>query len=431
MLNGFYSKGTHQRTDFTNILDDITSVEKYSLKKLTVNLGEKVKINHENDQKVRNDCEEDVVEPLCTSLKKMEASLAETSLQEEPMERNYEQLMKTPSELNAFWKNGSDHAARGISFRKSLIFDTGLTPHDDESSATPNLKTSEYEANERPKAKTSLTFNETTIPVKSFYGKTVDQVSSNEVRALNVNKISSHAFAAAITKSKSRGRSKTNVKLNNRKKAPSLWRFSGTMKFPKSHKPRHLTKRKSHANKNSSRVSTSSTGTNRAKEQIRPSDADKSVSSIEQNLRLQKILKDQTNSLNVSRVINWLPSAPTGNSCATVDRNAHTKFLDSDDDSDNDENNYALLNPHFHQDDEQAEDKGNEEPSANRKFFKSSSSSAKKYRIMGKLSATLKRGGDLKFEPPPKRKKSKPKGIFHKFPIHSIPYICIENDLFE
>lgn len=130
---------------------------------------------------------------------------------------------------------------RGAIFRKSLVFDSGLTPHDDgESNASNTTKSTATEPAERPKAKTSLTFNEPTISVKSFYGKPAEKSAEKPVeetteptQELNDSwKINSHAFAAAIAKRKSKLKPKSKPNsLAKRMKAPSLWRFSGKVKF--------------------------------------------------------------------------------------------------------------------------------------------------------------------------------------------------------
>lgn len=411
-------------------MDEIRLDQKYELKKLAVDLDEKISSSDKNTKPSSTDSEEDVVGPLCTSMKKMETSISENSLPDDLMEPNYEQQLKTPREVNTFTKNGSDQAVRGISFKKSLIFDTGLTPHDDESSTTMSSKLNENEMNERPKAKTSLTFNDATISVKSFYGKAKSpEKPSTDTVNFNINKVSSHAFAAAITKSRqiSKPKPKKNG-LVKRSKAPGLWRFSGMMKSHKSLKRRAPLKKSKHSNKNLSNVSFAS---NNSKHDLSYPDASEnavsSVSSIEQNLRLQKILKDQTNTLNASREINWTSAASKANTSTNSGRAA---FLDSDDEeSDENENSLLQTNDVAKQND----DVENEEPATNRKFFKSkSNNSAKKYRIMGKLSATLKRGGDLKFEPPKKRKKQKPKGkLYSKRFIFGFSFNFIyENHLF-
>lgn len=342
----------------------------------------------------KDSSEEDVVGPLCTSMKKL------TSM----TEPNYEQQMKTPSESNASHKSTVE-LARGASFRKSLVFDTGLTPHDSESDAAPsNSKSAETEPLERPKAKTSLTFGEPVISVRSFYGKPIEKPVESKVETDIIAKLSSHEFAAAITKQKKRSKPKTTTKsqsLAKRMKAPSLWRFSGKMKFnrhkrlPRPHKEVKKKKEKPNALAgNAARA----IGT----ENVPPTGSE-FTSRIEQNLRLQKILKDQTNAFEASRDINWNGGNKSHDDHSPI---APPAFLNSDDDDDEDDADADSVQPTNRSTYEEVEVEV-EEPT-NRKFFKSSATSAKKYRIMGRLSATLKRGGDLKFDPLPKRKKKRP-----------------------
>lgn len=382
-------------------MDELTTDRNYSMRKLSLNLSKKLdEIANGGDEKAKDIIDEDVVGPLCTSMKKLNSTTDTpiTSLQTDSIQQNYEQQMKTPSEMSTINKNEPNQMVRGISFRKSLIFDTGLTPNNDDSH-TPPAKPSENESTERPKAKTSLTFNDPTISVKSFYGKPrepTSQVKSNPASFA----ISSHAFAAALTKSKTTLKKKTKSQLLAKKmkaKAPSLWRFSGKNKSLRN--KRHLNKPKISKNK------TTKNGMKIVEVDVETESGNSQIfkSNIEQNLRLQTILKDQTNALNASHDIDW-----TGASTVTSNKTLIPTFTNSDDEEDENEDPLTLT----HSASEiPASDKN--EPS-NRKFFKSSAnSSTKKYRIMGRLSATVKRGGDLKFEPPPKRKKRTPReGMF-------------------
>lgn len=344
----------------------------------------------------KDSSEEDVVGPLCTSMKKL------TSM----TEPNYEQQMKTPSESNASNK-ASVELARGASFRKSLVFDTGLTPHDSESNAAPsNSKSADTEPLERPKAKTSLTFGEPVISVRSFYGKPIEKPTESKVETDIIAKLSSHEFAAAIARQKNRSKPKTTTKsksLAKRMKAPSLWRFSGKMKF---NRQKRLPRPHKQVKKKKPNASVDNGAKTIGMENVPPIGSE-FTSRIEQNLRLQKILKDQTNAFEASRDINW-----NGGNKSHTDHSplvlSSSAFLNSDDDDEVDDadadnesvqpsncSTYEMVEVEL------------EEPT-NRKFFKSSATSAKKYRIMGRFSATLKRGGDLKFDPLPKRKKKRP-----------------------
>lgn len=344
----------------------------------------------ESGDTAKDSSEEDVVGPLCTSMKKL------TSM----TEQNYEQQMKTPSESSVSSKTVAE-VVRGASFRKSLVFDSGLTPHDNESNAATvnsSKSTNDNESNERPKAKTSLTFNEPVISVRSFYGKPIEKPIDPKPENDIIARLNSHELAVAIAKRKNRTKPKTNKSksLAQRMKAPSLWRFSGKMKlnrFKRSRPQKDAKKKKINVS------STNNNGIGGDTENLPPIGAE-FTSRIEQNLRLQKILKDQTNVFEASRDINWNGGNKINDTSLVQ---LSSTFLNSDGEDDESDNESTL--PQNGNTYEEVEVEV-EEPT-NRKFFKSNASSAKKYRIMGRLSATMKRGGDLKFDPPPKRKKKR------------------------
>lgn len=399
------------RTDFSNIMDELTTERNYSMRKLSLNLSKKLDdITNGGDFEAKGIIDEDVVGPLCTSMKKLNSTTDTpiTSLHTDSNHQDYEQQMKTPSEMSTVNKNEQNQMLRGISFRKSLIFDTGLTPYDDDSH-TPPAKSNDNDTNDRPKAKTSLTFNDPTISVKSFYGKPSESSTSQVKNIPESFALSSHAFAAALTKSKSIMKKKTKSQsLAKRMKAnvPSLWRFSGQNKFLRN--KRHLNKPKISKNKtitNDIQIVDVEVETESGYSQM-------FTSNIEQNLRLQKILKNQNNGLNASHEIDWTgASRVTSNKQSTSNETLIATFTNSDDEDYENEDPLTVTQTASEIPDD---DKNESVEPTNRKFFKSSANSAtKKYRIMGRLSATVKRGGDLKFEPPPKRKKRKPQqGMF-------------------
>lgn len=388
-----------RRTDFSNIMDELSMERNYSMRKLSLNLSKKLaEIETNADEHTQDGCDEDVVGPLCTSMKKLN-STTETPTTSLQQEKNYEQQMKTPSELNTSNKMESNQLIRGITHRKSLVFDSGLTPHVNES-ITPNGKSTENDSCEKPKAKTSLTFNEPTISVKSFYGRSMSEQSVKPT--IDSMKISSHQFAAALTKSKAKMKKKSQSLAKRMKaKVPSLWRFSGTNKFNKN--KRHLHKPKISKNKTQNR---SNNDMQIVEVEVEPINQ-QFTSNIEHNLRLQKILKDQTNAFNASHDIDWTGASKVNRSTS----DSMPLFMDSDDEDD--ENDDPLMPKQNIQPEPLLIEQNDVMPETveptNRKFFKSSANnSAKKYRIMGRLSATVKRGGDLKMEPLPKRKKRKP-----------------------
>lgn len=427
------------RIDFTNVLnnddDERSNDTGHSNKTMIVQeRANSTAVDCCTGKATDNGGEEDMMGPLCNSMKKL------TSM----TEQNYEQQMKTPSDGSTMGKSASEPIGRNASFRKSLVFDTSLTPNDDTES--PASKSSDHDHNGAsgggggggsPKAKTSLTFNEPTISVRSFYGKPivqpVDERRDNDL----IEKINSHEFSAAIAavaakhkmkfKSKSKSQSKSKSLSQRMKATPSLWRFSGKAKF------NHHKRQRAHKSINKkAKLNTSMKSSGDAAaahhdatdvENLPPAGIE-FTSRIEQNLRLQKILKDQPNALSVSREINWIGGSKSTTVAAAAAATAaepslrhqsgflHSDADDDDEDSENENHRFDVRNQCTYEEVEVDV----EEPT-NRKFFKSSSSnSAKKYRIMGRLSATVKRGGDLKFDPPPKRKKKRAnKGLSKHF----------------
>lgn len=354
------------RTNFSNIMAEISTENSPQTRSKQMRLRAD---GGDNSDKPKDSSEEDVVGPLCTSMKKL------TSM----TEQNYEQQMKTPSETSTTGKKASEQVARGVSFRKSLIFDTGLTPHDDDTNAPTITKSGD----EVPKARTSLTFNEPVISVRSFYGKPADKPVDKPAEpksALDLMAtLSSREFVAAIAKRKVKSKPKLKPKsLAKRMKAPSLWRFSGKLKFNrhKKHRPHKTDKKiKQNASTTCNELNIGDTNV----ENVPPNGVE-FTSRIEQNLRLQKILKDQTNAFSMSRDINW-----NGATKVNDDASPRVRFLQSDDEDDDDNGNECTL-PNSVGTYEEV-DVEVEEPT-NRKFFKSSASnSTKKYRIMGKYNS--------------------------------------------
>lgn len=387
-------------------MNEISNEPVSTIKTRSKRLIEKLQPNSEEPEMVKDSNSE---EELCTSMKKLNSMTGQ----------NYEQQLKTPSETDISNKANAEQVSRSTSFRKSLVFDTGLTPHDNESTTPSSVKSNENESGERPKAKTSLTFNEPTISVRSFYGKPVEKPLMDQPKTdIDIATQINHKLAAAIAKQKiKKPKSKSKPKkLAKQMKAPSLWRFSGKMKFNRFPRQRTASKKKVNTSKSSNGTATSRTDGDKKKfgennvENVPPTGSE-FTSRIEQNLRLQKILKDQANTLSASRDINWNGCPKT--SGMTPNR---ISFLNSDGEDDDDDDDDGVENATINSDalnvSTYEEVEVEVEELSKRKFFKSSAnSSAKKYRIMGRLSATLKRGGDLKFELPKRKKKKANKGM--------------------
>lgn len=309
--------------------------------------------------------------------------------------------MKTPNELANTTKSSAGHIARGVSSKKSLMFDNSTTPSSTDATAS-SLITSELNASLGSKAKASLSFTEATISTRSFYGKPSETTAV--MPKPNVETIFNSKFEANVTQNRSdssRMKQQSRAKkLAKRMKGPSLWRFSGKMKYNRFKNRSSSAANRSKSDTSTKHNSTVSSGHNLSANQSTVDDDTTSnplyTSNIEHNLRLQQILKDQTNALNHSRSIDW-----------NGDANLSTMggFSDSEYETDDDE---QTENQDPQQENVVAVE---EEDQSKRKFFKSKSGTSAKYRVMGRLNATLKRGGDLKLQMPKRKKRRSNKGL--------------------
>lgn len=406
--NGILNESTsNQRENFANALNEISIEQKYSLKRLTVNLGQKVCIDSDDDDPpksyVTTDVDsEDGVAPLCESMEKMATdppTPITTGASVFCDNQNYAKQMKTPSESTTA---SADHLIRGQSFRKALLVNAELTPNEAESTA-PLAKHDKAASIDRPKAKTSLIFNEPTISTKSFYG------SSSTANGTTVNRFGSSIGANDDKKfpmmsiiSKFKKQTSTNRKQQSHRRprwtGPSLWRNGGI------HKAMRLKRRSKPTKHSKSEPKALNTTTTSSSTSI---DSDNNNQRSDKSKRHQSILKDQN-----------APQIPVIATGSTSD--ADSEYEDDDDD----ENDPLLKGIGILQ--ETTKDAENNEPekAGNRKFFKSkASTTTKKYQIMNGLSATLKRGNDFKLELPAKRVR-RSRGTF-LFESRSTNYNCI------
>lgn len=390
--SGKLEKMINRRIDFKNILNDSEHNRKYSLKKLTVNLG--VRLSKKDISEFNSD---DEVEPLCASMEKMSSRSIVDAAVDTPVQHkdsisdcpdllqteNYAQQMKTPNEPTT--ANCGDQ--RGISFRKSLIIDSGLTPHEDHNAAN-SKNDNEAITNGRPKAKTSLTFGESTISTKSFYG---NNVSTEPTDRKPISALSVMSFAELLKKikPKSKANSARPKVAHTRPKGPSLWKHSGDFKRYRQ-KARLIVKQKKRADK----VKKTSEQTNKENDE-NAKNVNNNVP--DQNKRLQKILQERSNILNASREIDW-------NVTGDGKRIKNSRPMESSDEDDDDDENENKNRDELQ--DENVDSNNGAENVSGRKFFKSKgNNAAKRYRIMSNLNATLKRGSDLKLEVSSKRRK--------------------------
>lgn len=400
---------SNRRKNFTNILDEMSIEQKYSLKKLTVNLGRKVCIDSDDDylpkSKLTTDIDsEDGVAPLCESMEKMatDPSTPITTANAFCDKENYEKQLKTPSESTTSTAS-ADQLFRGQSFRKALLLDAELTPNETES--TSQMPRHEKETNiDRPKAKTSLIFNEPTFSTKSFYGSSSATKSSllnrfgngitvnDEKRFPIVNDEKKFPIMSIISKFKKQ--SSTHQKQQSQKRTkwtgPTLWRHGGIQKATRFKRRSNLVKHSKNTHKALDTTTTSSTSIDSIENNNQRSAMKISQRSTpDTNKRHQSILKVR-NSPQISK-------RATG---TTSDADSEYE----DDDDDDDENDPLLKGIGILRNATKDTENDESETQPNRKFFKSKVNTAtKKYQIMNGLCATLKRGNDFKLELPAKR----------------------------
>lgn len=304
---------------------------------------------------------------------------------------NYAKQMKTPNELGSS-TNCNNPLLRGLSFRKSLIFDTGLTPNDDNAPANKlsDLNDSSTANGDHPRAKTSLTFSEPLISAKSFYGSKNGTTSTSYVKKKEEASPSSH-MSTQVRRSISKTLSKANKKIAARKMSgPTLWKHAGAIK-----------KLRKHINKPVKKMSKS--------QWVKTALAEMNKQYPENDQNERKLVQSNTKGITstetpedlairrkqLERIQKSLQPRVQSTS------NEHDSFEISDEEDDEDENKEqtakaAAVNTN----------ENHEQSSSSRKFFKSSvGNTTKKYRIISGISATLKRGCDLKLERPVKRMK--------------------------
>lgn len=386
------------RKDFSNILKDISTKKEQTKRKIKWT-SSPIDGSHSTERPQKG--EDDVVEPLCTSMQNLSSTAAPPKSQETisggndlgKKEPNYEQQMKTPHDIS---KSSIQLNGRGISSKKSLKFDSGMTPDPMDSSAFSS-KLNESGGLDRSKAKASLSFGEATISTESFYGKASDKVVVSQPKVeVKLKSRVELALAKKLEAYKMKKRTQAR-KMAQRMKGPTLWGTMGKMKSNKFKHPliKHPLIKPAKSSKSSSKQNTSTSSSHdTSAQQTGDADAPNPVftSNIEHNLRLQQILKDQSNALTHSRSINWTGDGSRNASAAG--------FSDSEYESENEQ--IENQNP-------QLENTAVVEQTK-RKFFKSNPSSSAKYRVMGRLNATLKRGGDLKLQMPKRKKRRANKG---------------------
>lgn len=385
----------NRRKNFANILNEMSIEQKYSLKKLTVNLGLQVTIHSDDDERPKSSVtteidSEDGVTPLCESMVKM-ATDPPTPVSSTRLfcgDENYANQMKTPSETTTTAAS-ADQLIRGQSFRKALLLNAELTPDESESMAQVP-KHDKAASIDRPKAKTSLTFNEPTIPTKSFYGTSSLNRFSHGISAAAPSDEKKFPMMSIIAKLKKQTPSQRKQPTHKRQKwsGPSVWRHGGIhkpMRFKRRSKPAKHSKNAAKALDTTTTSSTSIDSIDNCNQR-----SDKKISSrstTDAITRHPSILKDQNS-----------PQIAVRATGSTSDADSEYEE-DDDDDDDPLLKGIGVLRG-------ATKDAENDEPEelTKRKFFKSKTgTTTKKYQIMNGISATLKRGNEFKLELPAKR----------------------------
>lgn len=316
-----------------------------------------------------------------------------------------------------------------VSFRKSLIFDTGITPesgavttshltpntrkcvqkrtiasgdpNDDASPLLPPSSLSSSAAGQPSKARASLSFSEPVISARTFYGasfnstpikrapplKTISSVPSMPHRPSRRNRVPTKK--RATIQRPVLGGGGGGVRRKTIGKMPKKTTNTTTMKTMSKSK---ILEAAINLIENKIKKSTTSSSSS-------PSPTTSNEITRAQIERLQAILKQRRDPFELSsRPLNWTGSKSTAASTVTTSHN-DSMFSES-----------LLTDTSVGERDEPQPDDDEqiaEEVTKKRKFFKSKTSSTQSvYRISNTMSATLKRGATLKIVSP-KRKKQR------------------------
>lgn len=314
---------------------------------------------------------------------------------------NYAAQLKTPNELGSSTKP-SDPLHRG---RKSLIFDSGLTPSD--SGASLSGKTADSNetipTNEQhPKAKASLSFSEPLFSAKSFYGVQKDATAStsksNEVLLPSRMPLKTFSVVASKPLKKQASRKSTLFK------GPSLWRHGGKVS-----KIRKLFKKpvKKVPKKPEAKMAIAA---NQSVEASKENESETAAETAEDAKKRQEQIDRNHKSFKMAA--KGASCSIDGNACASTNQSQFGEGEDDDDDSssnsdDDDQEGGHWAKENTVPDTSAATEAEPETISKPRKFFKSSTNNVKSYKIIDGIRATMKRGCDLQLERPVKRIKRK------------------------
>lgn len=311
-----------------------------------------------------------------------------------------ESAQKTPSttdllpQLNDFPR---------VSFRKSLIFDTGMTPEDNQysknnykrnASADNPESASSFDA---PKARTSLSFGDKPqISAKTFYGSSFN-VSTPIKRSERFTPKQVDSTKPSATK-RTRQSITRKTQLKN-KNVPFLGNLSISHKI---HKPKPVPLSKCKA-MNRFQIIESAMDLIGARVSNKPSELSKSHTADEYKItreqidKLQKIIRDQPNTLSKlsSKPLSWTGSLSKFNSSSASieagnddvnDTFGHVSLLN------NSELNASTASSSCP---DQNEEEEQEQHETKRKFFKSRRpSTSNNYTVMKGIKATVKRGAE-------------------------------------
>lgn len=309
-------------------------------------------------------------------------------------------LQKTPHEPIA-----TNADAPRITYRKSLIFDTGLTP-DDHTEIAPNIgryiqkrvvippqKSSELV--DQPKARTSLTFPELHISPQNFYGSSQKDNAAAPYKSQHRRYTMAPTIAPRVTvKSTQKKRRKPTKFTLGRPVLGSVDKgYIHKIAKPKVTKKTDFARSTSKWIEEATKIMKDSPlNAFLAKQKASSDQPDDTAITQDQTKRLREVLKNLRTTI-VEYPLNWGRYVPTS-ARKTVEEVPSQE-----------ETNVAVESAP-----DVAEQDANDDNSlAKRKFFKSDRKTSKgTYRLtMNKVTATMKRGGEMQVLPSPKKKKQK------------------------
>lgn len=318
-------------------------------------------------------------------------------------------------------------SAPRITHRKSLIFDTGLTPQNEISPKTKRLTSPSKSIDSSSKAKASLSFSDLKISPQSFYGtsSSINDSNNTQPSAYPIQAKRRHASLSPIPIVSRTHRSTTTKNVSQKKRHRKSTKFDlGRPKLGSVHKGciHKITKPKPSNSHHMKLTKKKDTATSRwieeatkimmnsplnaylAKEKQRLADDSskqqkdddgRTKITLEQTKRLQEVLKNLKTTID-DYPLNW-----------NVHGNAPTTSADDNEPKQSSESSGAAIEALAEEEREKQIEE--EEKLSKRKFFKSNRNTVKgTYRLTNNLTATVKRGCTISLQSEsPKKKKPK------------------------